>query len=128
MYWSGAAPSNALRAPAITQARGGARRPERRTERNFRSSFSGQHHKSRSRTHQNENCWLTEEVARCARRVVGEFVEHYNTARLHSALGYVTPGDRLEGRHLATCQARDQKLEAARQRRCARRERAEIKL
>src|SRR5437016_14327053 len=34
-----------------------------------------------------------------ARRVVAEFVEHYNTVRLHSALGYVTPKDRLEGRH-----------------------------
>src|SRR5947207_11100772 len=34
-----------------------------------------------------------------ARRVGAEFVEHYNTVRLHSALGYVTPQDRLEGRH-----------------------------
>ncbi len=34
-----------------------------------------------------------------ARRVVGNFVEEYNTTRLHSAIGYVTPHDRLEGRH-----------------------------
>ena len=29
-----------------------------------------------------------------ARRVVGTFVEEYNTTRLHSAIGYVTPHDR----------------------------------
>ena len=34
-----------------------------------------------------------------ARRIVGWFVEEYNTKRLHSAIGYVTPKDRLEGRH-----------------------------
>lgn len=52
-----------------------------------------------------------------ARRVVGEFVEHYNAVRLHSALGYVTPKDRLEGRHEEIYAARDRKLEAARERR-----------
>lgn len=57
-----------------------------------------------------------------ARRVVGEFVHHYNLVRLHSALGYVTPKDRLEGRHLAIYQARDQKLEAARRLRQAKRQ------
>ena len=61
VYWSGVAPSNALREPAITQACGGARKPERRAQRDFRSSFNGQHHQSRSRTHQNENCWLWRE-------------------------------------------------------------------
>lgn len=50
-----------------------------------------------------------------ARRVVGEFVEHYNTVRLHSALGYVTPQDRLEGRHTEIYATRDRKLEAARE-------------
>ncbi len=50
-----------------------------------------------------------------ARRVVGEFVEHYNTVRLHSALGYVTPQARLEGRHEAIYAERDRKLEAARE-------------
>jgi transposase InsO family protein len=50
-----------------------------------------------------------------ARRVVGEFVEHYNTVRLHSALGYVTPQARLEGRHTEIYAARDRKLEAARE-------------
>lgn len=57
-----------------------------------------------------------------ARRVVGEFVAHYNNVRLHSALGYVTPKDRLEGRHLDTYKARDAKLEAARARRQAKRQ------
>jgi putative transposase len=52
-----------------------------------------------------------------ARRVVGEFVDHYNRVRLHSALGYVTPHDRLEGRHLEIYAARDRKLEAAREKR-----------
>ena len=56
-----------------------------------------------------------------ARRVVGEFVEHYNTVRLHSALGYVTPKDRLEGRHQEIYAARDRKLEAAREARRQRR-------
>ena len=56
-----------------------------------------------------------------ARRVVGEFVEHYNTVRLHSALGYVTPRDRLEGRHTEIYAARDRKLEAAREKRRQRR-------
>lgn len=52
-----------------------------------------------------------------ARRVVGEFVEHYNNVRLHSALGYVTPADKLAGREQEIWQRRDTKLEAARQQR-----------
>jgi transposase InsO family protein len=63
-----------------------------------------------------------------ARRVVGEFVEHYNTVRLHSALGYVTPQDRLEGRHLEIYAARDRKLEAAREQRRQRRAKLEFSL
>jgi transposase InsO family protein len=59
-----------------------------------------------------------------ARRVVGEFVEEYNTKRLHSAIGYITPQDRLEGRHTQIWEDRDRKLEAARARRAARREQA----
>jgi len=61
-----------------------------------------------------------------ARRVVAEFVEHYNGVRLHSALGYVTPKDRLEGRHLEIYQARDRKLEAAREVRRQRRGQTEV--
>jgi len=56
-----------------------------------------------------------------ARRVVGEFVEHYNTVRLHSALGYVAPRDRLEGRHTEIYATRDRKLEEAREARRQRR-------
>jgi transposase InsO family protein len=63
-----------------------------------------------------------------ARRVVGEFVDHYNTVRLHSALGYVTPKDRLEGRHREIYRARDQKLEAARERRRERRAQQDFRL
>ena len=59
-----------------------------------------------------------------ARRVVGAFVEEYNTKRLHSAIGYVTPHDRLEGRHTQIWAERDRKLEAARAQRAARREQA----
>jgi putative transposase len=50
-----------------------------------------------------------------ARRIVGEFIEHYNTVRLHSALCYVTPKDRLDGRHESIFAARDKKLETARE-------------
>ncbi|MCK6484838.1 MAG: DDE-type integrase/transposase/recombinase [Phycisphaerae bacterium] len=52
-----------------------------------------------------------------ARRLVVRYVEHYNAVRLHSAIGYVTPKDRLEGRHDAIWAQRDRKLEAARERR-----------
>jgi len=54
-----------------------------------------------------------------ARRSVGRFVEHYNTVRLHSAIGYVAPCDKLEGRAEAIWTERDRKLDAARQRRKA---------
>jgi putative transposase len=52
-----------------------------------------------------------------ARQVVQSFVEHYNQVRLHSAIGFVTPKDRLENRHLEIYAARDQKLAAAREKR-----------
>jgi hypothetical protein len=52
-----------------------------------------------------------------ARRIVGKFVEYYNPVRLHSALGYITPRDKLAGREKEIACARDRKLEAARQRR-----------
>jgi transposase InsO family protein len=56
-----------------------------------------------------------------ARRIVGRFVEHYNQRRLHSAIGYLTPADKLTGREAEIWEARDRKLEAAReQRRLAR--------
>jgi putative transposase len=52
-----------------------------------------------------------------ARRLVAEFVEHYNEVRLHSAIGYVTPADKLAGRDKAILEERDRKLDAARERR-----------
>ena len=52
-----------------------------------------------------------------ARRVVTAFVHHYNTERLHSAIDYVTPADRLAGRHTSITAERDRRLEAARERR-----------
>ncbi len=52
-----------------------------------------------------------------AREVVAEFVDHYNNVRLHSAIGFVTPRDKLAGRAEQIWQDRDAKLEAARERR-----------
>jgi putative transposase len=52
-----------------------------------------------------------------ARRLVAEYVAHYNTVRLHSAIGYVTPLDKLAGRDQEIQAARDRKLAAARERR-----------
>jgi len=56
-----------------------------------------------------------------ARRIVAEFVDHYNTERLHSAIGYVAPKDKLDGRAEAILAERDRKLAAARQARKAKR-------
>jgi transposase InsO family protein len=56
-----------------------------------------------------------------ARRIVARYVEQYNTVRLHSALGYVTPQAKLEGREKVIFAARDRKLEQARERRKAQR-------
>ena len=52
-----------------------------------------------------------------ARRSVTDFVAHYNHTRLHSALGYITPKDRLEGRQQEIFVERDRKLAEARERR-----------
>lgn len=52
-----------------------------------------------------------------ARRIVADFVAYYNDVRLHSAIGYVTPNDRLEGRQLDIFTQRDRKLAEARERR-----------
>jgi putative transposase len=52
-----------------------------------------------------------------ARRLVAGYVEHYNTIRLHSAIGYVTPADKLAGREPAIFAERDRKLDEARERR-----------
>jgi len=57
-----------------------------------------------------------------ARRVVGEYVHHYNNVRLHSAIGYITPMDKLAGRENEIFAERDRKLQKARQERKARRQ------
>lgn len=59
-----------------------------------------------------------------ARQVVARFVKHYNNRRLHSAIGYITPADRLHGRQDAIWAARDTKLGAARERRAQARQAA----
>ncbi len=57
-----------------------------------------------------------------ARRLVTEYVEHYNMVRLHSAIGYVTPANKLEGREPVIFADRDRKLNEARERRRVRRQ------
>lgn len=52
-----------------------------------------------------------------ARLLVAGYVEHYNTARLHSAIGYVAPADKLAGREPVIFAERDRKLDEARRRR-----------
>jgi transposase InsO family protein len=59
-----------------------------------------------------------------ARRLLTGYVGHYNTVRLHSAIGYVTPQDKLDGRDAAIFAARDRKLAEARDRRRVNRQRA----
>jgi putative transposase len=52
-----------------------------------------------------------------ARRLVADYVEHYNHIRLNSAIGYITPADKLNGLAQVIFDERDRKLEAARLRR-----------
>ena len=52
-----------------------------------------------------------------AKRTAATFIDHYNQVRLHSAIGYIAPADRLAQRHSTIFLQRDQKLESARQKR-----------
>ena len=61
-----------------------------------------------------------------ARRIVERFVGHYNQVRLHSAIQYITPADKLAGRAEVILAARDAKLAAAREARKARRRQERI--
>ena len=52
-----------------------------------------------------------------ARRLLADYIAYYNHVRLHSAIGYVAPKDKLEGRDKEILAARDRKLAEARERR-----------
>ena len=52
-----------------------------------------------------------------AEKRVRDYVQHYNEVRLHSAIDYVTPADKLYGKAKAIVEERDRKLEAAREKR-----------
>lgn len=62
-----------------------------------------------------------------ALRIVGRYVDHYNQVRLHSAIGYVAPADKLAGRENEIFATRDRKLAEARQRRKEQREAARLR-
>ena len=50
-----------------------------------------------------------------AQRVVGTHIHHYNEVGLNSAIGYIAPKDKLEGREKCIFKERDRKLDAARE-------------
>ena len=52
-----------------------------------------------------------------ARQVVGTYVRYYNQHRLHSAIGYISPIDKLEGREETIFAERKEKLRKAKIRR-----------
>jgi putative transposase len=58
-----------------------------------------------------------------ARRLIKSYVDHYNDTRLNSAIGY-TPRDMLSGHQQEIFAERDRKLEAAREQRKNRHQRA----
>jgi putative transposase len=59
-----------------------------------------------------------------ARRLLNGYVEHYNSIRLNSAIGYVTSKDMLVGHQREIHTERDRKLAAARRQRQLRRQQA----
>jgi putative transposase len=54
-----------------------------------------------------------------AKRETEKYVKHYNNERLHAAIGYIAPVDKLEGRDQMIFDDRKRKLEEARKRRKA---------
>ena len=58
--------------------------------------------------------------------MVANFVSYYNTVRLHSAIAYITPSDKLAGRAEGIWAARRQKLAAANAQRRAKTKQKEI--
>jgi putative transposase len=63
-------------------------------------------------------------TAEDARRLIENYVDHYNTVRLHSAIGFITPQNMLNQRQAEIHADRDRKLEAAREQRQTRRQQA----
>jgi putative transposase len=57
-----------------------------------------------------------------AKQQVSEYVDHYNNERLHAAIGYIAPKDKLAGREEAIFKERDEKLARARAERKKRRQ------
>jgi putative transposase len=49
-----------------------------------------------------------------AARIVGEYIEEYNGKRLHSAIGWITPNDKLAGKAEEIWRSRNEKLAVAR--------------
>ena len=58
-----------------------------------------------------------------ARRLVSDYVDDYNQHRLHSAIGYIAPADKLVGKASEILADRECKLAEARQRRAENRQR-----
>lgn len=58
-----------------------------------------------------------------ARQLVTKYVTEYNEVRLHSALCYITPDDKLHGREKEIFAERDRKLQEAREQRARNRKR-----
>lgn len=52
-----------------------------------------------------------------ARKIVADYVDYYNSKRLHSAIGYIAPKDMLAGRQKEIHRNRDQRLTEARAKR-----------
>ena len=52
-----------------------------------------------------------------AKRVVAEYIRYYNHERLHSAIGYITLIDKLNGKEKSIFDLREKRLEIARQKR-----------
>ena len=63
-----------------------------------------------------------------ARHLIERYVDYYNNVRLHSAIGYVTPKDKLKGREQEIFADRDRKLEKSREQRQTRRQAARLKI
>jgi len=59
-----------------------------------------------------------------ARTVVARYIKHYNSVRLNSAIGYVAPLAKLEGKEKEIFKERDRKLEKAREARKKKRQKA----